>query len=135
MAKQRPAAELCPCGSGKPYADCCQPLHSGQAVASTAEQLMRSRYAAFARKQAPYLLRSWHRSTRPAEISATELEGVKWIQLEVRAASGGPDDTHGTVEFVARCKINGKAEKLHECSRFVREDGHWFYVDGEMLSN
>ena len=89
---------------------------------------MRSRYSAFVRGDAAHLLATWHASTRPA---ALELEpGVKWLGLDVR----GPraiDADHAEVEFVARSRLAGRATRLHERSRFVREGGHWFYVDGE----
>jgi len=92
---------------------------------------MRSRYSAFVLGDADYLLATWHPSTRPAGL---ELDArMQWIGLEVRRCEhGGPDDEQGIVEFVARCKVNGRAERLHEASRFVKEEGRWFYVDGEL---
>lgn len=118
----------CPCGSGTPYAQCCGPYHGG-AAAPTAAALMRSRYAAFVLGNADYLRASWHASTRPEEL-ALEAE-VRWLGLDVRRCEqGGESDAEGTVEFVARYKVNGKAGRLHEVSRFMREDGRWYYVDG-----
>lgn len=116
----------CPCGHGRDYARCCQPLHQG-APAADAEALMRSRYSAYVLQDAGYLVRSWHPGTRPATV---DFEPVRWLGLEVRAHRvTGPDTA--TVEFVARCRSGGgPAQRLHEVSRFVREDGHWFYVDG-----
>lgn len=90
---------------------------------------MRSRYVAYVRRQPDYLLRTWHSSTRPPTL---DLEGdpVRWLGLQVRRVeAGSPDDRHGVVEFVVRYKIGGRAHRLHETSRFVREDGRWFYVD------
>lgn len=118
----------CPCGSGTPYAQCCAPYHGG-AAAPTAAALMRSRYAAFVLGNADYLRASWHPSTRPEEL-ALEAE-VRWLGLDVRRCEqGGESDAEGTVEFVARYKVNGRAGRLHEVSRFLREDGRWYYLDG-----
>ena len=92
---------------------------------------MRSRYCAYALGLASYLLDTWHASTRPAEL---ELDpgATKWIGLQI-LASALLDETHGTVEFVARCRIGGRAERMHENSRFVRENGRWYYVDGDFV--
>ena len=91
---------------------------------------MRSRYGAFALGLLDYLRDTWHPSTRPAVIEPLPA-GLRWLGLEVRRHV--PQDAdHAIVEFVARSKLGGKAERLHETSRFVREDGRWFYVDGVM---
>jgi len=91
---------------------------------------MRSRYSAFALGLADYLLSTWHASTRPAELDVSTPPQPKWIGLKV-IATGQQDDTHGTVHFIARCRIGGRAERLEEISRFVRTDGRWYYVDGD----
>ena len=91
---------------------------------------MRSRYSAFVLDLGDYLLASWHPSTRPATLEPNE-PGLKWLGLEVRRHVGADAD-HATVEFVARCKLAGRARRLHEISRFVRENGRWFYLDGQM---
>ncbi|WP_417067401.1 YchJ family protein [Niveibacterium terrae] len=117
----------CPCGSGKPYAHCCGPLHAGEPAAS-AEALMRSRYSAFALNLPDYLLASWHPSTRPADLTE-EGPAPRWIGLKVLAAASAGDAA--SVEFVATCRVGGRAQRLHEKSRFVLEDGRWYYVDGE----
>jgi SEC-C motif domain protein len=97
---------------------------------ATAEALMRSRYAAYEAGDVDWLLASWHPSTRPATL---ELESAtKWLGLEVRDHKV-IDATHAEVEFVARCRVGGgRAVRLHERSRFVREDGRWYYVDGDL---
>ncbi len=87
---------------------------------------MRSRYAAYVLKLASYLLATWHPSTRPSSI---DLDTPKWLGLQVRHHQETGDTA--TVEFVARYKVGGKAHRLHEVSRFIREDGRWYYVDGE----
>ncbi len=118
----------CPCG-GAALASCCGPYLQGDVVASSAEQLMRSRYSAYVLRREDYLLASWHASTRPAPPLFDEsADSTKWLGLEVRAAQHNADTA--MVEFVARCRIDGRGQRLHEVSRFVCEDGRWFYVDG-----
>jgi SEC-C motif-containing protein len=121
----------CPCLSGLAYAECCGPLHRGERTAPTAEALMRSRYSAFAVGDAAYLVTTWHRSTRPADVDLDP--DVRWRRLDVLATSaGGPFDTTGTVEFRATYRDADGPGALHEVSRFVREDGGWSYVDGSV---
>ena len=118
----------CPCLSGETYDACCGPLHQGL-PAPTAERLMRSRFSAFAFGDAAYLLRSWHPSTRPSELTLDP--GLRWYRLDIeRTERGGPFDTDGIVEFVAFFKGTERGS-LHETSRFVREVRDWFYVDAE----
>jgi len=89
---------------------------------------MRSRYAAYSLGKEWYLLNTWHESTRPSHLSL-DRDATRWVGLEIRSAPGTNND-EGFVEFVARFKQNGKAGKLHERSRFVKEADRWFYVDG-----
>jgi len=120
----------CPCGSGDALAACCAPLHAGS-PAPTAERLMRSRFTAFAVGDAAYLRRSWSSATRPAEL---ELDaGTVWRRLQiVDAVGGGAADAEGVVEFRASYRDEEGAGLLHERSRFVREDGRWVYLDGDV---
>jgi SEC-C motif-containing protein len=123
--------ENCVCLSGEPYAQCCGRFHSGAAEAATAEQLMRSRYSAFVRLDADYLLRTWHPDTAPAHLELDR--GMGWRRLDILSTSGGgPFDSAGTVEFKAHYRYDGARRVLHEVSRFVREDGRWYYVDGDV---
>jgi SEC-C motif-containing protein len=127
---RKPIADACPCGRPRAYADCCGPLHHG-APASDAEALMRSRYSAFVFGLPDYLRATWHASTRPASLDLDEAPRPKWLGLEVkRHHATGPDSA--IVEFVARCRVGGRGQRMHEVSRFVREDGRWYYVDGEV---
>jgi SEC-C motif domain protein len=120
----------CPCGTGSPFDDCCAPLHSGATTAATATALMRSRYSAFAVGDRDYLLRTWHSSTRPDELTLDP--ALRWERLEiVSATGGGPLHAAGTVEFLAHHRRDGSPGVLHEHSRFRREDGQWTYLDGE----
>lgn len=123
----------CPCGSGKPYAGCCGELHAGAAEAPSAEVLMRSRYSAYVLGLEPYLLATWHASTRPAALGLAEESGTKWLGLEIKGRQL-PDASHATVEFVARYRVAGRGHRLHEISNFIRQDGRWFYVDGDLRS-
>ena len=86
---------------------------------------MRSRYSAYVLGLIDYLVATWHPSTAPGDL---ELQPIKWLSLEVLHAECISDA--GVVEFVARCKVNGRAERMHELSRFVREQGRWYYIDG-----
>jgi SEC-C motif domain protein len=121
----------CPCSSGLPYGECCGPLHAGSATAPTAEALMRSRFSAFAVGDADYLLASWHPSTRPASLDLDS--ETRWIRLDiVDRTAGGPFDDRGEVAFEARYRGPEERGVLRERSRFVREGGRWFYVDGDV---
>ncbi|WP_020163130.1 YchJ family protein [Methyloversatilis discipulorum] len=119
---------VCVCGSGRAADACCARFHAGE-PAPTPEALMRSRYSAFVLDLREYLLATWHPTTRPAALPPPE-PGLKWLGLEVKR-SALQDADRGTVEFVARSKLGGRAHRLHENSRFVRENGRWYYVDGD----
>jgi len=127
---RHPSHAACPCDSGLAYGDCCARWHAGLAeamFAPTPEALMRSRYSAYVLGLIDYLLATWHPSTSPGEL---ELAPVKWLGLQVRHAQASGDA--GVVEFVARYRDNGRGVRLHEISRFVRENGRWTYIDGQM---
>ncbi len=135
----------CPCGRklrGKPmaHADCCgrfladaqTPADVRAARVSDAETLMRSRYTAFGLGDEAYLLATWHPRTRPATLDLAAGPPVQWLGLDVRAHLPMGAD-RAEVEFVARSRDgSGRATRLHERSRFVREDGRWYYVDGDL---
>jgi SEC-C motif-containing protein len=148
MATLVPVA-ACPCGSDLNFGDCCAPRLDGRTPAATAEQLMRSRYSAYVLQREDYLLATWHRTTRIAALDLARVTPAQWPGLKVlRVEAGTATDQAGVVEFVARYKVQGRAARLHESanapsvargprldpigetSRFVHEDGRWFYVDG-----
>ncbi len=91
---------------------------------------MRSRYSAFVLDKLPYLLATWHPTTRPASLEPNS-PGLKWLGLQIKVAAD-QDAEHATVEFVARSRLDGRACRMHETSRFVRENGQWFYLDGDV---
>jgi SEC-C motif-containing protein len=120
----------CPCGSGRTLEQCCGRYHAGEA-APDADSLMRSRYSAYVLGLEDYLRTTWHPDTCPVALGLNATPRPQWLGLTVKAHA--PQDvTHATVEFVARYKLNGRAFKLHETSRFENLDGRWLYVDGEM---
>ena len=92
---------------------------------------MRSRYAAYVLGREGYLMATWHADTRPAALDLDVHPRPQWLGLAVKSCTR-MDDSHATVEFVARYKINGRAFRLHESSCFERVDGRWLYVDGEI---
>ncbi|MGW0498429.1 YchJ family protein [Streptomyces sp. NPDC003007] len=116
----------CPCGLPQDYEACCGRYHSGAAAAPTAQALMRSRYCAFVKGDAGYLLRTWHPRTRPGTL---ELDpGTRWTGLEILGTTDGSAfHSTGGVEF----RASYRGGSLHERSRFERVDGAWVYVDGE----
>jgi SEC-C motif domain protein len=130
-------SKLCPCGrfdakkQPQAYMACCGQYLEGELTATDAESLMRSRYSAFVLEKADYLLSTWHSSQRPA---SSEFEpGIKWLGLQVQNLKV-LDAKHAEVTFVARQRDRtGRAIRLHERSRFVFENGCWYYVDGDSL--
>lgn len=135
----------CPCGGGV-YATCCGPFIAGVAIPPTAEQLMRSRYSAYTLRDEAYLRATWHPGTLPPGALVDPDEKLQWLGLEVKSAlrlrqrkaesaEHAEVTNRDTVEFVARYKVGGRAHRLHEVSRFVREADtggtvRWLYLDG-----
>ncbi|NQX10701.1 SEC-C domain-containing protein [Microbacteriaceae bacterium VKM Ac-2855] len=125
--------DACPCGSKLHYSECCRPAHIGDQPSPTAERLMRSRYSAYALHFDPYLLASWHPTTRPATIEFDD--DFSWRRLQiVDVARGGEADDEGIVEFRASYRTDEGLGLLHERSAFIRENGRWFYLDGTILA-
>ena len=138
MKNQTLIEQSCPCGkssaSKKPlaFADCCGRYHNDfdNTPALDATSLMRSRYSAFVVNRNDYLLATWHASTRPADVLPDN--ATKWLGLQVRSHTM-TDADHAQVEFVARYRTAGRGARIHELSRFVREAGRWYYLDGDLL--
>ncbi|HEY5973710.1 MAG TPA: YchJ family protein [Geobacteraceae bacterium] len=128
--------ENCPCGSGEPYGDCCEPLISGVRLATTPEQLMRSRYSAYVKTAIDYL----YETTHPAHRTGYDHEGTRqwaesaqWLGLEVVRSEDGPAKGVGQVEFVARYLENDQEQRHHEVGQFKQEDGAWYFTEGKMV--
>lgn len=128
------AQQSCPCGTTLSYGDCCGPLLDGRVWAATAEQLMRSRYTAYAVGHTDHVFRTWQPRTRPASIDLDP--GTTWLGLTiVDAEAGGVVDEIGVVEFAARFWSGRDEQILHERSRFSRRAGRWMYLDGDVGQN
>jgi len=119
---------LCPCGSGRPLADCCGRYHAGE-VAPTAEALMRSRYTAYVLGLIDYIRQTWTPETWPPAFPP---DATEWLGLSIlRTDKGGEADDEGIVEFVAAFREKGNVRGLREVSRFVKRDGRWLYAEGK----
>lgn len=131
MFRPRPVAgDTCLCGSGDRFDGCCGPLLGGE-PAATAERLMRSRYTAFVVGDRRHLAETWHPGTRPDDLELDPEQ--RWTGLEiVDAEAGTADDKRGVVEFRASWRHGRDHGVLHERSRFVRQSGRWWYLDGEL---
>ena len=121
--------EPCPCGSGRTFTDCCKPVIERERVAATAEELMRSRYAAFATSNVDWIMDSHHPDTVD-EIDRDEVAqwagSSEWLGLKIRATEdGGPDDATGTVDFRARYSVQGRQIDHVERAHFERDNGEW----------
>lgn len=124
--------DVCPCGSKIKAIDCCLVFINGQRPADSAELLMRSRYTAYALANEKYILNTWHSSQRPP---ALEFEAsVEWQGLKVLMTSPVKGN-EAFVEFIAGFSNKGNKGQMHEKSRFIRESGVWFYVDGEQIES
>ena len=129
--------ELCPCGSSTAYSECCEPLITGRRTATTAEQLMRSRYSAYVKVATEYL----YSTTHPAHRENYDHKGTQewaensdWEGLEiVEARRGGPEDSTGEVEFIARFGEKGTTRAHHELALFKKDEATWFFTDGKMV--
>ena len=129
--------ECCPCGTGQSYDSCCGRLHRGETKAQTAEQLMRSRYSAFAKGKIDYLMATHPEPQMPASVRRRELRAscqqTRWIGLEIVSVErGGVDDVEGVVCFIARYQASNQRGSLRETSLFQRCDGQcggeWLYI-------
>jgi SEC-C motif-containing protein len=129
--------EPCPCGTGASTGDCCGRYIHGLQLAPTAEALMRSRYSAYVLGEIDWIVKS-HDPTSAEEVDRKSTEKwskeAKWNGLEIRArAKGEPTDEVGEVEFVAKYEVEGQSVAHHERARFRRQEGTWYYVDGDMV--
>lgn len=128
--------KACPCGSGKPFTYCCEPIVQGQKSAPTAETLMRSRYTAFALGAVDYLINTTapeKRGEDDADILNDQVKYTNWTGLKILSTDlGGRSDEQGTVEFEAAFETDEQSGTLYEKSNFRKENGFWLYVDGDV---
>lgn len=128
----------CCCGSGSEFDVCCGPILSGTAKAATAETLMRARYSAFVTRQTTFLhgsLHPEHRDDHDVEATRRWAENASWLGLRVvDVQAGGEADEEGEVEFIATYKQGGVVTPHHEISRFSKQDGNWYYVEGRLVA-
>ena len=127
----------CPCGSGTAYSDCCEPVITGARPAETAEKLMRARYTAYAGVKTDFIFATTHPDHRQGyDHKGTEewAAGADWEGLEiVDCRQGGADDAEGQVEFIARYREKGAMRAHHELAHFQKDNGTWYFTDGEMV--
>lgn len=125
--------ETCPCGSGLEYAECCEPLITGAKSAQTAEELLRSRYSAYAKKAVDYIVDTTHPDQQDPDGRKTVerwSKNTEWRNLDiVDSKAGGADDEEGSVEFKADYTEKGKRRKHHEVATFKKKDGLWYFFD------
>lgn len=131
MKKSIPQAQrACYCGADSNYGSCCGQYIHGKKVPETPEALMRSRYSANCRKAFKYLAETWHKETRPKKLGGST--GLDWVNLEVIEAKVEADQAW--IEFKATYDHGGHhTHSMHEKSRFLHQDGRWWYYDGEIL--
>lgn len=125
----------CPCGSGQAYAQCCEPIIKGEKEAETPEQVMRARYSSYAKADTDYLQNSLHpdkRDDHNPESTRNWAQNSDWHGLEIiRTENGEGDDIEGDVEFQATFTTRGDKEVHHELAHFKKEEGTWYYYEGE----
>ncbi len=129
--------ETCPCGATSTYNECCRPIINGERTAETAEQLMRSRYSAYVKKEIEYIFTSLHpdsRSDFDEKSSRAWAESAEWHSFEVvNTVNGGPEDREGLVEFVVSYSEGGIKKEHHELSTFKKETGIWYLLSGKVI--
>jgi SEC-C motif-containing protein len=132
----------CPCGGASPnqhpnaraprYEACCGRFIEGGAFPANAMELMRSRYTAYVLGNTTYLRATWDDKSRPPDLDVSNDTHTRWLGLQIKRHAV-IDTQHEEVEFVARYKVEGRAHRLHEASRFCRDNaGHWVYIDGDV---
>lgn len=129
--------DLCPCGSNLDYNSCCGPVIAGTRAADTAEQLMRSRYSAYVKKEIPYILASLHpdfRADYDEKSSRAWAENAEWHGITImNTTKGGTGDSEGEVEFAVSYTERGMKQEHHEKASFRKKDGAWFFTEGKTL--
>lgn len=135
MAFMSETKDLCPCGSGKKYSECCQPVIKGTQKAQTAEALMRARYTSYVKQEIDFIINTCEHSKEIAEIDrkATEQWSKEstWHGLKIlRTEKGSENDNEGIVEFEAVYSQKGIRDIHHETAAFKKINGEWLYSTG-----
>lgn len=133
--------DLCPCGSGLVYKACCAPLHRGEREAPDAESMMRSRYAAYAKKEIGYLLRTIHPTHEDRKIPEAELRNLlaaaarnqRYMGLVILDHRGPNPEGISEVLFQARVFERGRDFTFVERSEFAHDGTGWRYVRGDTV--
>lgn len=124
---------ICPCGSKQQYETCCTLFHNGDTLPPTAEELMRSRYAAFVTGNIDYLKETyWPKYQRNFDVAGYEArsQNSTWLGLHIEDTEAGTaDDTTGTVTFTATSLVNGSLNRQREKSLFKKKGSRWYYVE------
>ncbi len=122
----------CYCGNPKPYSDCCQPIHKDHNLAHTPQQLMRARYSAHVAGLVDFVVGTYHPSCNAEQEREAITESIQsnWQKLQVVSCQNGSNTDEGFVHFKAYFKQDDKEFCLEERSRFIRENGLWYYIDG-----
>ena len=131
--------DLCPCGSGKKYGECCEPIIKGKSKALTAEALMRARYTSYVKQEIDFILTSCEEGDGIAEIDKKATEDWSrestWNGLQIlRTEQGGENDEEGVVEFIADYTFHQMKDKHHEIAGFKKINGEWKYVAGHIIT-
>ena len=130
--------DICPCGSSIAYAECCLPVIKGERPALTAEQLMRSRYSAYVKKEIGYILTSLHpdyRADYDEKSTRDWAENAEWLTFNIlEMKKGGHEDQEGQVEFAVTFTEQGIKREHRELSSFKKQDGTWYFTTGKTQS-
>lgn len=121
----------CPCTQERLYHNCCQPYHNYTKRPNSAEQLMRSRYSAYALNLIDYIIKTWDPSTCP-HFSANETYNTQWMKLIINRSWENKATHEAFVDFDAFYEQEGQMHRMHEISRFTKKDGGWLYLDGKV---
>ena len=118
----------CPCGTGRTFALCCDPILTQQRPAATAEELMRSRFSAHVAHDFPHLHRTHLESSREPYVADPQAGGTNWTRLAIHAHEVGPQPDKAFVDFTAYYRDGDKELALHEKAEFQKIEGTWFYI-------
>lgn len=129
--------KLCPCCSGREFEECCEPKIKGAVPARTPEELMRSRYTAFAIVNADYLMKTSSELLRREQTKKSITQWAQentWTKLEVVHCTENGE--YGSVEFKAYYTDHRDVKQVHhEASKFMKEGGGWVYSEGKIKPN